>query len=153
MWHRAEFFPSGTDLSLQKPDALLLSYPVITSGDYARQGSFDRLAGQDVEKRASFSLEKFVTNKTPPTFLWHTIADKTVPVQNSMLFFEELLRFGVTAELHLFPFGVHGLSLATTEVSQPEKDRLPDAHVAQWMPLAVQWLETVMPPAQPQSSD
>ena len=145
MWHRSDLFPPQADLNAQKPDAMILSYPVITSDStYAHKGSFEQLAGHDTDAFDSFSLEKQVTIQTPPTFLWHTIADKTVPVQNSMRFFEELLRCGVTSELHLFPFGVHGLSLATPQVSQPERNRFPDAHVAQWMPLAAQWLDAIL---------
>lgn len=145
LWHRADLFAPGTNLTVQKPDALILSYPVITAGAYAHRNCFEQLAGQDTFAWEAFSLEKLVTPKTPPAFLWHTIADESVPVQNSLLFFEELLRCGVTAELHLYPFGVHGLSLATPEVGQPDKNRLPDAHVATWMPLALQWLDQILP--------
>lgn len=50
-----------------------------------------------------WSLEKHVTQDTPPTFIWHTVTDETVPMQNSILFTESLAEKGVPVELHLYP--------------------------------------------------
>lgn len=61
------------------------------------------------------SLENQVTEDTPPTLLWHTATDPVVPVENSLLFFAALKRAGVSAELHIYPKGGHGLSLASYE--------------------------------------
>ena len=67
---------------------LLLCYPVITSGEKAHEGSFRNLLGEQYEeKKAELSLENRVTPDTPPTFLWHTATDETVPVENSLYFF------------------------------------------------------------------
>lgn len=142
-WHNPALFEPGTDLLLQRPDALILSYPVISGGEYAHKGSFTQLAGADSTAWDYFSLEKLVSEKSIPTFLWHTVPDDRVPVQNSLLFFEQLLRYGVAAELHLYPFGNHGMSLATPEVARPDENRLADPHVATWMPLAQQWLADI----------
>ena len=57
-----------------------------------------------------FSCDKHVKATTPPTFLWHTAEDKTVPVKNSILYANALAENGVPFELHIFPFGGHGLS-------------------------------------------
>jgi len=114
-----------------RPDALVLCYPVITSGKYRHEGSLKNLLGeQDSEAmREVLSLEKHVTDKTPPTFLWHTSDDQGVPVQNSLLFAESLFSSSVPSELHIYPTGRHGLGLA------PE-----DPHIASWVDLAAQWL-------------
>ena len=71
---------------------LLLCYPVITSGEKAHEGSFRNLLGDQYEKKkAELSLEDQVTPDTPPTFLWHTATDDTVPVENSLYFFQSCL--------------------------------------------------------------
>lgn len=138
-WNRPEWYPEGTDLELHRPAAQVLCYPVITAGKYAHRGSFDNLAGTDPVCQEGYSLENLVTEQTPPTFLWHTIADEAVPVENTLLFSKKLLENHVIQEVHLFPFGAHGLSLATEEVTQVEKQRYADPHIAQWFGLAAEW--------------
>lgn len=104
-----------------RPDAAILSYPVITSGEYAHQGSFQNLLGKDIFERTDFeaarlldyySIEKHVTDKTPPIFLWQTITDELVPVENSLLMARALKEHNVPLALHLFSEGRHGLSLS-----------------------------------------
>ncbi len=124
-----------------RPDAVVLSYPVISMSQDYHQGSMRHLTGGDPALREYFSLEFQVKKSSPPTFLWHTADDREVPVENSLHFFSALKKAGVAAELHVFPKGEHGLSLATPEVDQPEKNRLSDPHVAQWFHLALGWLE------------
>ncbi|MDD3251576.1 MAG: alpha/beta hydrolase [Lachnospiraceae bacterium] len=128
------------DLGLARPDAMILCYPVITAGAYAHRASINNLCKTDQEY---YSLEQHVTNDTPPTFLWATMSDDEVPVQNSLLMAEALGEAGVPYELHIFPKGVHGLSLCTPEVDEPERGRLADVHVARWFALCVEWLETI----------
>lgn len=105
------------DLISNRPDAVILSYPVITSGEFAHRDSFNALLGADAgdELLEYYSLEKQVTNDTPPTFLWHTATDDLVPVQNSYLYDEALTKAGVEHSLHVFSFGHHGLGLANED--------------------------------------
>jgi acetyl esterase/lipase len=131
-----------SDLQLPRPDGMILGYPVITSGEYAHRGSMANLA--PVGEQEWYSLERYVTAETPPVFLWHTVTDPEVPVQNSLLFAEALSRANVSYELHLYPRGVHGLSLCTPEVDEPEKNRLADPHIAGWFALCLEWLGTVL---------
>lgn len=144
LWHRQELFPPATSLDFHRPDALVLCYPVISARECAHAASFQQLAGPDPELRQLFSLEERVTQQTPPTFLWHTLTDQLVPAKNSLLFLEALMKAQVTAELHLYPRGEHGLSLATPEVEQPENQRWADSHVATWFSLAVEWLAEIL---------
>ena len=118
----AEDNPAYKDISA-RPDAAILSYPVITSGPFAHQGSFQCLLGRDIYERKDpetaklleyWSLEKQVSENTPPIFLWQTITDETVPVENSILMEQALRKHGVPHALHLFSAGRHGLSLADT---------------------------------------
>ena len=90
-----------------------------------------------------FSLETQVDETAPPVFLWHTASDESVPVQNSLLFAGALAVAKVPFELHIYPFGPHGLSLATKEVEDPEKNRFADPHVAEWFGTMVKWLREV----------
>ena len=133
----------STHISSCRPDAVVLSYPVISMTNNYHQGSMENLTGGNLSLRGYFSLEYQVGPETPPTFLWHTAADREVPVENSLMFFSALRKAGVMTELHIFPRGGHGLSLATPEVDQPEKNRLSDPHVAQWFSLALGWLEEI----------
>ncbi len=100
-----------------RPDAVLLCYPVITSGEKAHRGSFELLLGKDAaeEQRTWASLENHVTPETPPVFLWQTLTDEAVPVDNSILFAKACRKAGVPCELHLFMEGAHGMSLANDD--------------------------------------
>lgn len=100
-----------------RPDAVILCYPVITSGEKAHRESFELLLGLDAsaEQLAWASLENHVTADTPPVFLWQTITDELVPVENSILFARACRRAEVPCELHLFMEGMHGMSLANAE--------------------------------------
>ncbi len=97
-----------------RPDAAILSYPVITSGKYAHRGSFDALLGTDPDPELLhyMSLETQVTDKAPPCFLWQTAEDDAVPVENSYLFAKACRAAGVPFAHHVFTSGQHGLSLA-----------------------------------------
>ena len=105
-----------TEPEMIRPDGMLLGYPVITSGEKAHRKSFERLLGTRYEQLLeSVSLEERVTKDTPQTFLWHTVTDGAVPVENSMLFAQALQKEHIGFELHLFPHGNHGLGLGTRE--------------------------------------
>ena len=113
---------------LLRPDRLLLSYPVITSGQYAHRSSMDLLLGnRKGEEREQFlellSLEKQVGSQVPPVFLWHTFTDQTVPVENTFLFAEALKKAGVSAEIHIFPEGRHGIALADRRTDKVDDGR------------------------------
>lgn len=105
-----------------RPDAAILSYPVITTGIHAHTDSFRALLGEnvmamnDVSSELEYmSLEKHVDTDTPPCFLWHTLEDETVPVENSELFVSACKEKGVRFALHIFSRGTHGLSTADEE--------------------------------------
>ena len=143
-WAEDNLFDGIGEASQRRPDAMLLAYPVISAGEFAHQGSFINLVGQEKSDQEKWSLEKFVTEKVPPTFMWHTIDDETVPVENTLLFSQALKKHGVPQEVHLFPHGKHGLSLATKEVNEGENGRVADPHVARWFELAAEWLKETL---------
>ena len=122
-----------------KPTGRILCYSVISSGEFAHRGSFTALTGDAPALLDKMSLEKHVTPQTPPTFLWHTVTDDAVPVENSMMFASALRKNGVPFELHLYPTGGHGLSLAVEETADFDGQIIP--HVATWIDLACKWME------------
>ena len=129
-----------TDSLTLRPDALLLCYPVITSGPFAHQDSFRQLLGDRYDDLVSeMSLENQVSADTPKTFLWHTATDGTVPVENSLMFFSALHGCGVSAEMHIYQEGRHGLSLCipdTAGISGTEIQK----ECENWIDLAKNWL-------------
>lgn len=119
-----------------RPTAAILCYPVVTGQKrYLQYESFRYLTGsEDIEKYKKYSLERRVSEKTAPMFLWHTAQDRLVPPQNSILLAKKLADFQVPFELHVFEEGIHGLALAdeTSCEGYPELV-LPD--VAKWVDL------------------
>lgn len=128
-----------------RPNALVLSYPVISSGEDAHRGSFDNLLGENADAQIlkEMSLEKQVGNQTPPAFLWHTADDASVPVENSFLFAQALKKENIPFELHIYPEGPHGLSLATAETDESEDASMTVPHVQGWLELSVRWIKNL----------
>jgi acetyl esterase/lipase len=115
-----------------RPDFLILAYPVITmTSPYAHQGSRRNLIGENADPALveGMSAEVQVTPDTPPTFLFSTTDDKTVPIANSVMFYQALVRAGVPAEMHIFQHGSHGAGLAA---SNPQLSVWPDLLI-KWM--------------------
>ena len=97
-----------------RPDFLMLLYPVITlQKPYAHGGSRSNLIGLNPtdEMVHHLSLDEQVTKATPPTFIVQTEEDKTVPVENSIMFYQALRKSGVMSELHLYAKGPHGFGM------------------------------------------
>lgn len=96
-----------------RPDFALLLYPVITFGENAHRGSQVNLTGQNAPQNLIdlYSNEKQVTPNTPPTFIVQAEDDKTVPVQNALMFYDALLKNNVKAEMHIYQAGGHGFGL------------------------------------------
>lgn len=138
-WSREWLGALGFFGAEHRPDGLILCYPVLAGGEYAHEDSFRALLGEKdcPELRELVSLDKQVAAQMPPVFLWHTFEDQRVPVRGVLLLCRELVRAGVPLELHLYPRGLHGLSLANPLVSGPERV-LPK--VQSWIRFAKQWI-------------
>lgn len=136
MWNKE---PLKTVDGSNKPNAAILSYPVISSVEgVSHVGSFDSLCGEDKELRAKMSLETQVDADTPPCFIWHTVTDQSVPVENSLRFATALNKEKVPFEMHIFPEGPHGLSLANHITANDENYNRPEVQV--WVELSIRWL-------------
>jgi acetyl esterase/lipase len=98
-----------------RPDLGILCYPVISMETMTHGGSKRNLLGDNPapELVQLLSNEKQVTSETPPCFLWHTVEDAAVKVENTLEFAAALRRHGVSFALHIYPQGRHGLGLGT----------------------------------------
>ena len=108
-WHQG-----ATASAAAKPDFSILMYPVITYGENAHRGSAERQLGKNPTRSLLefYSNEKQVTEKTPPSVLFHSTDDLAVPVENSLLYYSALKKFKIPAELHIYPTGEHGFGMA-----------------------------------------
>ncbi|AFL87937.1 esterase/lipase [Terriglobus roseus DSM 18391] len=125
----------AVDRVSSRPDFLILAYPVISFDPAVMHaGSRKYLLGDkesDPTLIALLSDELQVTPQTPPTFLFSTSDDATVPVANSILFYSALVKAKVPAELHIYKHGAHGAGLA---LANPE--------LRSWSELLFQWMKS-----------
>ncbi|MCM3879669.1 MAG: alpha/beta hydrolase [Vicinamibacterales bacterium] len=115
-----------------RPDFAILAYPVITLTEaWTHQGSKTFLLGEkpDPALVRSLSNETQVTPDTPPTFVFHTYADTTVPVENSVYYFVALRKAGIPAEMHIFKDGPHGVGMP-----------MQDPALSAWPTVLANWL-------------
>ena len=120
-----------------RPDAMILGYPVITADEFAHVESIENVSGckKGTPGYEYFSLDRRVSETACPAFLWHTVPDDCVPVENSLKLASALHRAGVPFEAHLFPTGGHGMSVCTEESGSR------DDYNAKWMDLCLDWLD------------
>lgn len=120
------------DRANSRPDVAILGYPVISMTEaWTHAGSKTALLGAnpDPQLAASVSGEKSVTKDTPPTFIFQTNEDTTVPAENAVYYYLALRRAGVPAEMHVFERGPHGVGLANA-----------DPALSEWSKLLANWL-------------
>lgn len=135
-----EVFPNSHPVQ-----ASILCYPVITADPkYAHVGSIINLSGHDpltAEDLEKYACEKLVSGQTPPAFLWHTAADNGVPVMNSLLYAGALAAHNIPCELHVYPFGGHGLATVDEHTNNGLDEKT--AHAADWLPAVKKWLKLI----------
>ncbi|WP_202796931.1 alpha/beta hydrolase [Pedosphaera parvula] len=119
-----------------RPDLGILCYPVITMGEKTHAGSKMNLLGKDPspELVKELSNECHVTKETPPCFLFHTVEDKAVPVENALMFATALREAGVPFDLHIYEKGAHGTALGTRAYNSATK-------LHPWTSDCVYWLK------------
>ena len=99
-----------------RPDFSILIYPVISMEDgITHNGSKICFLGQNasIELIEKYSNEKQIDANTPKTFLVHASDDKVVPVENSIKYYMNLIKYNVPVEMHLYEHGGHGFGLGT----------------------------------------
>ena len=140
--YNSDYVKNALDIpeNYARPAGMILAYPVITSGKYTHAQSIKNILHEDAENeeaRRAVSLETRVDKNTVPAFVWHTRTDALVPVENSLLFASALAENGIPFELHVYPNGPHGLSLATAVVG-----KINDV-AAQWFGESVRWMNSM----------
>lgn len=143
LWNKQALYrPLRKRPSLFRPDGVILCYPVVTSGPAAHRGSIENLLGdRRAELENLVSLEKQVSPKCPPFFIWHTADDTSVPVENSLLLEKALKAKKVDVELRIYPHGSHGQSLADHTVYSPENQWKASPCCAMWVQHCDAWLQ------------
>ncbi len=129
----------GENSKYCRPDFGVLCYPVITFGTATHGGTRTNALNGDTSLYDAYSLEKRVTKNTPPTFIWTTSEDSTVPPVNSLMFATALSENKVPFELHIYQRGHHGLSLGTEEVDANQKAHYPE--MQDWLAKSVDFLK------------
>jgi acetyl esterase/lipase len=129
--------PNATDpieRQSSRPDLGILCYPVITMDKYTHSVSKKNLLGIDPSAKLVklLSNELQVTAQTPPCFIWATYEDKTVPLENSLMFVEALRKYQVPFDFHVYQKGDHGMGL---------DDKPPFAHPHPWAGDCLFWLK------------
>lgn len=123
---------------------VVLGYPVITSEEsYAHSETMCNFVGHQLTNTndKGCSCELLVTEKTPPTFLWHTAEDELVAVENSLLYSLALSKHKVPYELHIYPYGPHGMATADETTCF---DLIPEIrHCHQWIEECKKWLKLI----------
>ena len=110
----SESYIENTSITNLRPDFAILVYPVISMDSaICHRGSRDNLLGKKAKaaKLNLFSSDLQITAQTPPTFLVHASDDKLVPVENSIRFYQALIKNKVNAEMHVYQNGGHGFGL------------------------------------------
>ena len=111
-----------------RPDAAVLCYPCILS-------SIGDVLAEPVP-----SVNEYVDEKTPPTFIVSSREDGCVPIENSLRYADALEKAGVDFEMHIFSKGYHGFSLANEVVFAKEEDAQYNSHISGWVELCITWL-------------
>jgi acetyl esterase/lipase len=116
-----------------RPNYLVLGYPWIgaISSDTSHLSycKLFHVMDQCEALRTAYSPDLFVTKDTPPTFIYHTFTDQTVPVEQALRFYDALVKAGVDSEIHIFANGPHGTGLGKG-----------DPALDQWPALLENWL-------------
>jgi len=123
------------DRQSSRPDLAILCYPVMTMTEpFAHKTSKANLVGTNAspELVRETSPELQVKTNTPPCFIWQTFEDKTVAVENSLMFAEALRKAGVPFDLHIYEKGRHGQGLG---------DKPPFDHPSPWAGDCLLWLK------------
>ncbi|HYT65290.1 MAG TPA: alpha/beta hydrolase [Vicinamibacterales bacterium] len=122
----------AVDRVASRPDFAVLGYPVISmTAAWTHKGSRRNLLGDDPDPELAKRLsgELAVTKDTPPTFIFQTNEDTSVPAENATHYYLALRQAGVPAEMHVFEKGPHGVGLANDNPA-----------LSAWSALLANWL-------------
>ncbi len=125
-----------------RPQASVLCYPVISANTaISHKKSFAFLLGHEPDnfEKERFSCENMVNINTPPTFIWHTSKDENVAVENSLVYAMALSKLGIPYEMHIYPFGRHGIATADLNTNNQLSPEVARNHI--WLSAVMDWLD------------
>ena len=125
--HYAKSYIDNSGKINLRPDFQILLYPVISFKDsIAHMGSRENLIGKNAsaEMINEYSNELKITATSPPAFLIHATDDNTVNVLNSIYYYETLMKYKISAEMHVYERGGHGFGLYNKTTKDNWMDRL-----------------------------
>lgn len=116
------------------PDFAILISPVIDLAEFAHKGSRDNLLGKVTSDEIvrEFSMQNRVSKKTPPTIIFHAQNDPAVPVANSIIYYEAMIKHNVNGTLLIFPEGEHKIGISNNS-----------ALTDNWKQVCADWLEKI----------
>ena len=134
-------------LKITRPDFSILIYPVITlTPGTTHHGTHKNLLGEKNMVKEKYldrySLEKQACRFTPPTFLALSSDDATVPVENSLRYYNKLVDVAVPVEMHIWPTGGHGWGFSSEKFKGKGKDKFAYAR-AEFEASLERWLEAL----------
>lgn len=137
----------GLEKNYLRVKGAILSYPVVTAYGETHTGSFMYLLKKPFEnytdeERKFHSIECNVTAETPPMFIWHTSEDRGVPIYGSLKLAAANYALGKPVELHLYPYGPHGIALAN-EITSAGNPKLIADEATAWISDAIRWMKSI----------
>ncbi|MBR6675858.1 MAG: alpha/beta hydrolase [Clostridia bacterium] len=145
LWHRSIAAFEGMERGENRPAGMIISYGACTLGEYSHELSRRFVYGKDIlteDEIEALSPDKNVDENTVPAFIWHTANDEVVHVGNALAMAEALMEKGIPSELHIYPFGWHGLSVCLDGVGFGSEDKS-NIHVSGWVEQCAQWIRVI----------
>ncbi len=149
MW-KDESIREAVDMpyGINRPDGCVLSYAVVSpDASYDYEDIFDNITegwGKKCatdEKRRRWDAAAHIDADTPPAFIWHTSDDGRVKVDNALVYGLGLKKYDIPFEMHIYPRGDHGLSLADHEVCDTVTYEM--GRIGKWIDLSIEWIRTL----------
>lgn len=139
VWHQSWLSEKlGVGSALLQPNATVLCYPVI---NFELGWPYNKQYAECITTSLDFQqADQLVNEHNSPTFIWHTVTDKTVPIMNSLVYYEALVKKYISCEAHFYHKGNHGLSLADQITAGELTNEYLNKHVASWLSLCLEWL-------------
>jgi acetyl esterase/lipase len=133
--------------AVTRPDFSILIYPVTTlNPGTTHHGTHKNLLGEKNMMKEKYidrySLDRQVCRFTPPTYIAHCSDDATVPVENSLKYYNRLVDVGINAEMHIWPTGGHGWGFSSEKFKGKGKDKFAYAR-AEFEASLERWLEAL----------
>ena len=144
MWNRPEVTEAGIPAGMNRPNGIMLVYPVVTGADaFRNEGTIRNLWCTDTpteEMYRTASIELAVDAQSSPLFLVHTSNDQSVDVRNSLILADAYRRAGLLFEMHIYPDAPHGVALGN-DITRCGVPKWSDPVIGEWVSHAARWAE------------